>query len=247
MFPSWTDVNDESRQEIEAQTVVPVAKGVRSSPCLGEILSMHGKYGWIKPLQPIEHKDVHKHEGRIYLKARDMRRGEVPKAKSLVEFFLYADRDGLGAEDCHVVHEAENQQESACATWQKPWQQKWEKKSWQKWEKPWNSCAKGKHSSWKSSPASRPEPLVMVRPEQLLLQRGTAASTRLVSASSFWCPEKPWTGDACVSEDDSNDSTSAGDSASDVCDEPEAFLSPPPGLEIQPWMVPPPPGLELLA
>jgi len=191
-------------------------------------------------MQPIDHKDAHMHHGRIYLKAKDMRRGEVPNVKSIVRFFLYADRSGLGAEDCHVVQEAKDQQKSAWAGWQKPWQQKWEKKPWQKWEKSWSKWdANGKQSSWERS-AQRPDPLVMVRPEQLL-HHEAAAPMHLASACSLWCPEKPWSGDAWLSEDDS---TSAGDSASDIGDEHEAFL-PPPGLELQPWMVPPPPGLEL--
>jgi len=61
---------------------------------------MLGHYGWIRSLQEIDSPEVHRHWGHIYLKARDIRPGAALTPGCKVVFFLYADADGLGAEDC---------------------------------------------------------------------------------------------------------------------------------------------------
>lgn len=87
--------------------VQPAKKGSLLSKCRGELLVMLGHYGWIKPLQPIDHPDVEKHGGRIYIKKCDFRPRSEPLAGDEVVFCLYADHDGLGAEDCYVVGEVQ--------------------------------------------------------------------------------------------------------------------------------------------
>jgi hypothetical protein len=274
MCPSWTDVSVDIQQEIPQETVVPAKKGVRSSPCFGEILSVHGKYGWIRPLQQIDHKDTGKHEGRIYLKIKDMRPGCVARAHSIVKFYLYADRAGLGAEDCHAVAERTSGNEQSKwqqswqpkswnswqeKSWQKPWQKPWEQKSWNKWE---SRCERSEH--WRAS--ARPQPLMMVSPEQLLQSQPVLVASHLCAPRVGWpSADQTWLADTAGSEDDS---TSAGDSASDLdqseffvapppglaspiasdLDHTERFVLPPPGLESPRfWGLPPPPGLELCA
>lgn len=64
---------------------------------------MRRGFGWIEPLQAIEHQNAHLHNGRIYLDAEDMRPGVALRPGDLVVFFLYADSQGLGAEDCFPV------------------------------------------------------------------------------------------------------------------------------------------------
>jgi len=70
--------------------------------CTGEFLVMLGHYGWIMALQDIDHPEADRHGGRIYLRASDLRPGYKPKQGDEVTFFLYADENGLGAEDCHI-------------------------------------------------------------------------------------------------------------------------------------------------
>lgn len=71
------------------------------APLSGRVVQWKGSYGWIEPTCVVEHPDVAKHRGRIFVHAEDV----SPKWKSLtvgslVEFFLYHDGQGLGAEDC---------------------------------------------------------------------------------------------------------------------------------------------------
>lgn len=56
-------------------------------------------------LQDIDHPEADRHGGRIYLRALDLRPGYLPKQGDEVTFFLYADENGLGAEDCFSTHD----------------------------------------------------------------------------------------------------------------------------------------------
>lgn len=71
------------------------------APISGRVIEWKGSFGWIEPQCTIEHPDISKHHGRIFVHAEDA----VPKWKSLtvgslVEFYLYYDGQGLGAEEC---------------------------------------------------------------------------------------------------------------------------------------------------
>jgi len=72
-------------------------------PICGRVIEWKGAYGWIEPQCSIEHPDISKHRGRIFVHSEDC----VPKWRSLtvgvlVEFHLYYDGQGLGAEDCEA-------------------------------------------------------------------------------------------------------------------------------------------------
>eukprot|EP00392_Amoebophrya_sp_AT5.2_P013614 g13743.t1 len=65
----------------------------------GRVISWKHNYGWIESLEPIEHPELDRHQGRIFVHADDL----VGQKKSLragviCEFYLYQDAQGLGAE-----------------------------------------------------------------------------------------------------------------------------------------------------
>lgn len=64
---------------------------------------MLGHYGWIMALDDIEHPDAKRNGGRVYVSARDVEEGMPLQAGDLVDFSLYVDRQGLGAEACRLV------------------------------------------------------------------------------------------------------------------------------------------------
>lgn len=72
---------------------------------------MLGHYGWLIPRQEICHPEAARHQGRVYVKARDvlLPRDARPLTEGdRVEFYLYAeDGHGLGAEECRLVGSAE--------------------------------------------------------------------------------------------------------------------------------------------
>jgi len=73
------------------------------APVFGRVVEWKGAYGWIEPQCAIEHPDIAKHRGRIFVHSEDC----LPKWRSLtvgvlVEFHLYYDGQGLGAEDCEA-------------------------------------------------------------------------------------------------------------------------------------------------
>lgn len=62
--------------------------------------------GWIQPMKKLDHEEAYRHRGQIYLHQRDLTpvAGCVPQIFEgrIVDFFVYADPDGLGAEKCRV-------------------------------------------------------------------------------------------------------------------------------------------------
>jgi len=101
---SWADIV-KGRSESKVEPLRPAARGTHRCLCTGEFLVMLGHYGWIMALQDIDHSEADRHGGRIYLRASDLRPGYTPKQGDEVTFFLYADENGLGAEDCFATHD----------------------------------------------------------------------------------------------------------------------------------------------
>eukprot|EP00747_Dinoflagellata_sp_TGD_P184233 gnl/TRDRNA2_/TRDRNA2_39680_c0_seq1.p1 gnl/TRDRNA2_/TRDRNA2_39680_c0~~gnl/TRDRNA2_/TRDRNA2_39680_c0_seq1.p1 ORF type:complete len:227 (+),score=36.64 gnl/TRDRNA2_/TRDRNA2_39680_c0_seq1:70-750(+) len=72
-----------------------------ANPLSGRVVSWKGNYGWIEPQATVEHPDMEKHKGWLFVHSEDV----VPKWRnltvgSLVEFFLYHDGQGLGCDEC---------------------------------------------------------------------------------------------------------------------------------------------------
>lgn len=101
---SWADIV-KGRSESKVEPLRPAAHGTHRCLCTGEFLVMLGHYGWIMALQDIDHSEADRHGGRIYLRSSDLRPGYTPKQGDEVTFFLYADENGLGAEDCFSTHD----------------------------------------------------------------------------------------------------------------------------------------------
>jgi len=101
---SWADIV-KGRSEAKVEPLRPAVSGTHRCLCTGEFLVMLGHYGWIMSLQDIDHPEADRHGGRIYLRATDLRPGCTPKQGDEVTFFLYADENGLGAEDCYCTHD----------------------------------------------------------------------------------------------------------------------------------------------
>jgi hypothetical protein len=67
----------------------------------GKVSELRQEFGWIVPAQAIQHPAARWNHGRIFLALpHDVRPGFAPKVGDVVEFSLYADKKGLGAEDC---------------------------------------------------------------------------------------------------------------------------------------------------
>mmetsp|Transcript_91782 Transcript_91782/g.213437 ORF Transcript_91782/g.213437 Transcript_91782/m.213437 type:complete len:388 (-) Transcript_91782:46-1209(-) len=96
------EIFSEEEEEV-VQPLQPARRGERLCRCVGQVLVMLRHYGWIAPLDPIEHPDSHKNGGRIYVAAADVEPGNVLAAGDRVSFFLYVDMQGLGAEGCSLA------------------------------------------------------------------------------------------------------------------------------------------------
>ncbi|CAE7351423.1 PIP5K4 [Symbiodinium sp. CCMP2456] len=65
----------------------------------GDVLEWKGKFGWIKPLQPIDHPLASRNKSRIYVHVKDLADGlQSLTAGQRVAFQAYTDDSGIGAE-----------------------------------------------------------------------------------------------------------------------------------------------------
>lgn len=72
----------------------------------GSVLDWKGKYGWIACDEEVDHPEAGKHSGKIYVNVTDLRSGVEIFPEARASFFLYADGDGLGAEDVSLEDES---------------------------------------------------------------------------------------------------------------------------------------------
>jgi len=106
---SWADIvkGSDSPTDFEPSAksaLQPATRGERRCFCQGEILVMLGHYGWIMTFDDIDHPDVDKTAGRVYVHKRDIEKGVSLEEGDVVSFYLYVDDQGLGAELCQFQH-----------------------------------------------------------------------------------------------------------------------------------------------
>lgn len=97
------DEEEQPEPEIEEHVPLkPATRGQRACLCSGEVLIMLGHYGWLSSLCEIDHPDADKIGGRIYFHRRDIVGPVAIVEGDVVEFYLYADGRGLGAEEVRL-------------------------------------------------------------------------------------------------------------------------------------------------
>jgi len=69
----------------------------------GEVLEWKGRFGWVRPTDPIEHPMASKHNSRVYVNEKDLVDTKSLDAGNKVQFFAYSDESGIGAEECAVI------------------------------------------------------------------------------------------------------------------------------------------------
>merc|ERR1712217_586142 len=66
----------------------------------GTVVEWKGKYGWIKPGEPIEHALASKNKGNLFASISDLEGGLTELTpEAMVEFHIWEDSTGLGAEE----------------------------------------------------------------------------------------------------------------------------------------------------
>mmetsp|Transcript_43475 Transcript_43475/g.131499 ORF Transcript_43475/g.131499 Transcript_43475/m.131499 type:complete len:303 (-) Transcript_43475:25-933(-) len=79
----------------------PGRKRLNEAPLLGKVKSWNGRFGFITPSDPVEHPLF---TGSLFLHTNDVAT-ELVEAGKRVSFFLYADPQGLGAEECTIIED----------------------------------------------------------------------------------------------------------------------------------------------
>jgi len=72
---------------------------ISESPIPGTVEEWKGKFGWIRPLEPLDHEKAAKHGGRIFCSKDDIGDLEELAEGATVEFQVWEDASGLGAEE----------------------------------------------------------------------------------------------------------------------------------------------------
>lgn len=79
-------------------------KRVGEGRLTGLVVEWKGHMGWIQPLSKVLHAQASWHRGLIYLNPKDVAEVDgapgVVKEGKVVDFLVYEDEDGLGAEEC---------------------------------------------------------------------------------------------------------------------------------------------------
>jgi len=84
---------------VNASIAQPGARVSLQCWCQGQLLIMLGHYGWILPLDDINHSASKQTDGKVYVHKRDIVGGAQLAEGDMVGFYLYADDQGLGAEE----------------------------------------------------------------------------------------------------------------------------------------------------
>lgn len=64
----------------------------------GAVVEWRGSFGWVKPDAPVDHVLASKNGGRVYMTATDAQNGLIPRQGVRVDFALYSDASGIGAQ-----------------------------------------------------------------------------------------------------------------------------------------------------
>jgi cold shock CspA family protein len=104
---SWAQiVNKKAGVEDANAAVKPGNRGSLLRLVRGKVLTMLAHYGWLMVFGNVDHPSAEKHDGDVYVSKTDIVDGEELRPGDVVEFYLYADDQGLGAEECRVVERA---------------------------------------------------------------------------------------------------------------------------------------------
>lgn len=77
-----------------------IATGKRQT---GQVKAWCGKFGWIILDVPIDHPVANKRNGEIFLASDDLPPGQTVSAGTRIDCLLYADKNGLGAEQIRIL------------------------------------------------------------------------------------------------------------------------------------------------
>lgn len=73
---------------------------VGDSQVAGEVLEWKETYGWLRPVDKLDHPSASQRDGKVYVHRKDLLGGlESLDVGSAVKFFLYEDHSGLGGEE----------------------------------------------------------------------------------------------------------------------------------------------------
>lgn len=84
------------------QTTGPRERLDKDARACGEVVRWCGGFGWIRPLAPVEHPAAAKHSGDVFVHSSDVIGAWKLEPGTAVDFVIYADRSGLGAEECRI-------------------------------------------------------------------------------------------------------------------------------------------------
>lgn len=171
--------------------------------CYGRLLELSRGRGWILPLQEIAHPAAGWNRGHIYLTSSDVRPGFDLRAGDLVAFHLYADKKGLGAEDCFPVRlpaEAAQMAQAAAAAQATAAA----------------AAASGTPGYWPSAPQQPPCPATAVPPV-------------MAAAPQAESPQKPWKGKSWWNQAAQEQKPKSSPWAAQP--NPQKPVAPPPGLD----------------
>mmetsp|Transcript_57582 Transcript_57582/g.106404 ORF Transcript_57582/g.106404 Transcript_57582/m.106404 type:complete len:452 (-) Transcript_57582:75-1430(-) len=87
-------------------------EAVLLEPITGTCVKSFGKVAFLAPDQAIDHPMAEQRKGSIYVHQQDVDGEEILLPGAKVEFTVYADEKGLGAENLHILSQGDGEQEA---------------------------------------------------------------------------------------------------------------------------------------
>mmetsp|Transcript_86467 Transcript_86467/g.149609 ORF Transcript_86467/g.149609 Transcript_86467/m.149609 type:complete len:133 (+) Transcript_86467:2-400(+) len=97
-------------QSVAAAAPEPDAKKVKKHdlprerlttiPTTGDVLSWKKAFGWINPHEPVDHPKASMRKGQVFVSKKDLVGMSELTTGQIVQFHVFADESGLGAEEC---------------------------------------------------------------------------------------------------------------------------------------------------
>lgn len=92
------DGKDKGKTGKKARNQLPRTR-ITAEKFTGTVDAWKGKYGWIQPSEEIPHEKANKNNGKLYVNIDDVEGNEALEADAVVEFHIWEDETGLGAEE----------------------------------------------------------------------------------------------------------------------------------------------------
>lgn len=114
LMNAWTEqVSKQEEQSLATKMMLWMMNGARgkppreivaAEPVTGTVVEWKGRFGYLKPDEPLNHEGEAQRNGNVWVGKKDLAEGVTELVEGMkVNFKVYYDTQGLGATECSIV------------------------------------------------------------------------------------------------------------------------------------------------